>query len=64
MNKCLTRVTVDKRDWDRRERERLEELNEKIEKEKLEMFIKEKETAAAIIMDVKQREMKKQPLRR
>ena len=31
MNKCLTRVTVDKRDWDRTERERLDELNENIE---------------------------------
>ena len=45
MYNCLTRVNVDERDCERMERERLEEWNEKVEKEKLENFIKDKKTA-------------------
>jgi hypothetical protein len=46
MTNCLTRVTIDERDWKKKHRENQEELNEKEELEKLQKFIKEKETAA------------------
>ena len=45
MTNCLTRVTIDERDWEKKHREMQEELNEKEELEKLQKFIKEKETA-------------------
>ena len=51
MTNCLTRVTVDERDWDKRQREMQEELKEKEELVKLEKFIKEKEAAARNITE-------------
>ena len=45
MTNCLSRVTVDERDFERKHREMQEELNEKEELKNLERFIKEKEAA-------------------
>ena len=39
---CLMLITISEKDWEKRERERLEEDQEKQKKEKLEEFIREK----------------------
>ena len=59
LTNCLTRVTVEERDWERKQREMEEELKEKNELEKLERFIKEKEAAARNIL--KNNEKAEQP---
>ena len=48
LNNCLTRITINEQDWEKRERERLEAEDERLEIARIEAFRLEKMKAKAI----------------